>query len=320
MEGIPMSLKELLSKRKAELVTLAKKFRLRGVFQLPKETLAKRLAAVSAQAERSKSTQPRKRARGMRSVSQRKSSLATMANQLADAKPGGTSSGSKKARPTSSLAKPSRPAGSSATRAVPPRVTTPVASVPPALVVSHRYEMPETQRQKFIPEDLGELPESYGTGKLFLTARDPYWLYSYWDFTRDQMHNFRMQARNGTVHLRVCDVTGVNFNGYNAPIAQELALDPNARDWYVHLGQAGRNCVAQLGFYEPNGNFRVVATSRVARTPSDHVSGDTRARFVTIPFEIPFVQLKEMVRQFLREGGELADVLAQLQEEGYPFP
>jgi hypothetical protein len=27
-----------------------------------------------------------------------------------------------------------------------------------------------------------------------------------------------------------------------------------------------------------------------------------------------------MIRQFLREGGQLADVLAQLQEEGFPFP
>ena len=29
----------------------------------------------------------------------------------------------------------------------------------------------------------GELPESYGTKKLFLTARDPHWLYANWDLT-----------------------------------------------------------------------------------------------------------------------------------------
>ncbi|MGB8165904.1 MAG: hypothetical protein WCF18_00325, partial [Chthoniobacteraceae bacterium] len=31
-------------------------------------------------------------------------------------------------------------------------------------------------------EDLGELPASYQNDVLFLTARDPRWLFSYWDF------------------------------------------------------------------------------------------------------------------------------------------
>ena len=35
----------------------------------------------------------------------------------------------------------------------------------------------------------GELPESYGTKKLFLTARDPHWLYAHWDLTREQQND-----------------------------------------------------------------------------------------------------------------------------------
>ncbi len=31
-------------------------------------------------------------------------------------------------------------------------------------------------------EDLGELPASYYEDTLFLVARDPRWLFSYWDF------------------------------------------------------------------------------------------------------------------------------------------
>src|SRR5271165_3275538 len=30
-------------------------------------------------------------------------------------------------------------------------------------------------------EDLGELPQSYGDDTLFLIARDPHWMFSYWD-------------------------------------------------------------------------------------------------------------------------------------------
>src|SRR5205823_14954280 len=33
----------------------------------------------------------------------------------------------------------------------------------------------------------GELPESYGTKRLLLAARDPRWLYAHWDLTREQL-------------------------------------------------------------------------------------------------------------------------------------
>jgi len=314
-----MSLKELLSKPKAELVTLAKKFRLRGVFQLSKDALAKRIATI---AETRKKSEPapatRKRTRGVRSVSQRRSRMAGLVAKVVPRRAAAEKPETKKTERVAS--RPRHAVSPAEPMEAPKREVAPPEPVKPELIVSHRFETPETAKQRFVEENLGELPESYATGKLFLTARDPYWMYAYWDFGREQMHDLRMQARNGTVYLRVCDVTDINFNGHNAPVPQEIALDPTARDWYIHIGQAGRNYVAQLGYYEPNGNFRVVSTSRVTRTPSDNISGDTRARFVTIPFEIPFVQLKEMIRQFLREGGQLADVLAQLQEEGFPFP
>ncbi len=36
-------------------------------------------------------------------------------------------------------------------------------------------------------ENLGDLPEAYGTKKLLLIARDPHWLYAHWDFTNEQL-------------------------------------------------------------------------------------------------------------------------------------
>ncbi|MSR64608.1 MAG: DUF4912 domain-containing protein [Verrucomicrobiae bacterium] len=315
-----MSLKDLLSKPKAELVTLAKKLKLRGVFQLPKDALAKRIVTAAETEKPVRSGTAKKRTRGVRSVSQRRSRLAALMEKIKPT-PSGISATRKK-RVATAPAKPARAVKPAEPMTAPKRATKPepVEQAKPDLVVSHRYEVPGAAKQTFIEENLGELPDSYATGRLFLSARDPHWMYSYWDYGREQMHDFRMSARNGTVYLRVCDVTDINFNGHNAPVAQEIALDPNAREWYIHVAKASRNWVAQLGFYEPNGNFRVVSTSRVTHTPSDSVSNDTRARFVTIPFEIPFEHLKEMIRQYLREGGQLADVLAQLQEEDFPFP
>src|SRR5690242_6325429 len=35
-------------------------------------------------------------------------------------------------------------------------------------------------------EYLGELPETYGTKSLYLVARDPHFLYAYWDWSWEQ--------------------------------------------------------------------------------------------------------------------------------------
>lgn len=319
-----MSIKEILSKRKAELITLAKKLKLRGVFQLPKEDLAKRIAAASAQSKKSNSpAKPRKRSRGVRFLSQRRKRFGEQMRSAPGAKPHSARIDSAAGSKAAGRGLKARPAEEMEEMEAPKRATQPAEpqeASAPTTMASHRFEMPEATQQKFVPEDLGELPLSYATGKMFLTARDPYWLYAYWDFGFEQMHDFRTQARDGTLYLRLYDVTDLHFNGHNAPISQEIALAPDAREWYIHINKPGRDHIAQLGFYEPNGNFRVVSTSRATRTPSDTVSADTRARFVTIPIEIPFHQLVEMVRQYLDQGGQLADVLAQLQEEGYPFP
>ena len=49
----------------------------------------------------------------------------------------------------------------------------------------------------------GELPESYGTKKLFLTARDPHWLYAHWDLTREQQNELNAESTDGHLILRI---------------------------------------------------------------------------------------------------------------------
>src|SRR5882672_8296561 len=36
----------------------------------------------------------------------------------------------------------------------------------------------------------GELPESYGTQQVLVTARDPHWLYVHWDLSREQLRDY----------------------------------------------------------------------------------------------------------------------------------
>lgn len=49
----------------------------------------------------------------------------------------------------------------------------------------------------------GELPESYGTKKLFLTARDPHWLYAHWDLSNAQQKELNGESADGHLILRI---------------------------------------------------------------------------------------------------------------------
>src|ERR1051325_5718195 len=70
---------------------------------------------------------------------------------------------------------------------------------------------------------LSDLPHSYGTQKLLLTARDPHWLYAHWDLTEEQQHEHAAHAKDGQLKLRVH-----RENGAEHPIA-EVNVHPDAR-------------------------------------------------------------------------------------------
>ncbi len=56
------------------------------------------------------------------------------------------------------------------------------------------------------------------------------------------------------------------------------------------------------------------------RTPRDTLSPNTDARFVTIPFHVPFRELYDLIASMVQPGEELVDILARLQQNNHPFP
>jgi uncharacterized protein len=160
-------------------------------------------------------------------------------------------------------------------------------------------------------DNLGELPESYGTGRLFFAARDPYWIYSYWDYSWQQLDDMRRAARYGELKLRV-------FSGPS--LKQEVTLNPASRNWFIKVDHSNCDYHAEFGYYDHQGNFQITSRSRPTRTPADQVSPNTQARFVTIPFHLSFHDLYAMVRAYFKDGEELADVLHRLQASGFRFP
>ncbi|SDU23051.1 hypothetical protein SAMN05444156_2741 [Verrucomicrobium sp. GAS474] len=160
-------------------------------------------------------------------------------------------------------------------------------------------------------EHLGELPESYGTKKVYLVARDPYFLFAYWDLTGDQFRDLAHQASDGKVFLVLLSENGNRV--------QQIEIGPWAKHWYLHTHNPGATYYAELGFFR-DGKFEVVSRSGKTKTPRDTVSPNTKGRFVTLPFHIPFRNLLEMIRAHMNPGEELVETLGRLQEEGFTFP
>ncbi|HTD67933.1 MAG TPA: DUF4912 domain-containing protein [Candidatus Limnocylindria bacterium] len=157
-----------------------------------------------------------------------------------------------------------------------------------------------------------ELPEAYGTQRLLLVARDPHWLYAHWDLTGEQLRTHNTASRDKHLIVRVFrdQLTG--------ELVVEQHVHPESRNWFLHVGRGGAKYVAQLGYYNRGGAWNTVATSTATFTPPDVLSDDTSVRFETIPIEVPFKKLLELVKGAVAEHRTLVQVIQELRTAGYP--
>jgi hypothetical protein len=291
---------DLLTRTKTELLKVAHRLGLRGVSALNKPELA-------AQIRRAQQRRSIKTIRQLPCVAVGARKLANdLKRRAIRSRPKATT-----ARTAAKAAKLPKAVAMPATKWEP--MVTPAAAKE---LGAHKFDVapkPVARKQVFVEENLGDLPEAYGTGRLFLVSRDPHWLYAYWDLSWQQMADARSQAVDGRLVLRV-------FEKNHAQPIQELTLQHESRNWYIHVGKAATTHSAQLGYWKRGGGFHVIGQSRETTTPSDAVSPDATARFVTIPLEFPFSELMNLIRRHVRKGERLADALHRLELSGFPFP
>jgi hypothetical protein len=158
----------------------------------------------------------------------------------------------------------------------------------------------------------GELPESYGTKKLFLTARDPHWLYANWDLTPAQQKELNTASTDGHLVLRIY---AGKIEGHPA---YEIHVHPESRHWFAHVERAGHSYAAELGYYSALGKWTRVAGSSGTLTPPDAASTENEAEFATIPFEFPFAKLMQIIEEAVRDNLPLAVAIEELRRHGHP--
>ncbi|HXB58161.1 MAG TPA: DUF4912 domain-containing protein [Candidatus Acidoferrales bacterium] len=175
-----------------------------------------------------------------------------------------------------------------------------------------KYELgPSPVSQKFTEAET-DLPEAYGTKKLFVTARDPHWLYANWDLTQEQQSKLNARSAEGHLILRVY------LNKIEGHPIYEIHVHPESRHWFAHVERAGQPYAAELGYYSAVGRWTRVASSSATVTPPDSVSENGSAEFATIPFEFPFAKLMEIVKAAVRENRPLAQAVEELRRAGHP--
>jgi uncharacterized protein len=206
-----------------------------------------------------------------------------------------------------------RPSKSSKAPSIPPILLEGDHPAPPAVSgPGEKFVLgPEPPAEEFVAES-ARLPEAYGTKKLFLSARDPHWLYAQWDLTRTQQLQYNKHSVDKHLRLRV-------YRGAVAgqPVS-ELHVHPESRHWFAHVECAGTKYAAELGFYQANRQWVGIASSNSVTTPPDSAAAAGPARFATIPPDLPLPRLLELLKQAMCEQTPLALALKELRAAGYP--
>ncbi len=165
---------------------------------------------------------------------------------------------------------------------------------------------PATPAAHFAAE-AAHLPEAYGTGRLYVTPRDPHWLYAHWDITPQQQ--FRHNARSVDRHL----ILRIHEGAVRERLVAEIHVHPESRHWFAHVERAETVYVTELGYYQTGRRWKSLATSAPTKTPADHISSDATVEFATIPLELSFETMLALLKEGTREKLPLARAIEQLR-------
>ena len=213
--------------------------------------------------------------------------------------------------PKTPAAKSPRPPAARRKLAVPPILLEgDVPSAPRPSGPGQRYAL-GTAEGELAGGQEADLPESYGTERLLVVARDPHWLYAHWDMTAEQLRRHNAASRDGHLVVRVFQ----NQPGGKPVIEQHV--HPESRNWFLHVPRGGARYVAQLGYHNRGGHWVTLATSAATFTPPDVLSEDTSVRFETIPVDVPFRKLVELVKEAVAEHVPLLEAIQELRAEGH---
>jgi hypothetical protein len=164
----------------------------------------------------------------------------------------------------------------------------------------------------------GELPEAYGTGRLFLTARDPRCLYAHWDLTAQQQQRYVDLSTDHYLLLRI------HQEDLGGRLVAEIRIGPDSRHSFIHVAVPAAKYLADLGFFSHDGAWKSIATSDTVAAPVDTIAEKELLRFATLTLPTATPARAEALPVATTSPGSTSDRTPQVQNitpvSGLPFP
>lgn len=113
-------------------------------------------------------------------------------------------------------------------------------------------------------QPMPELPAHYGEDRITVMARDPWWLFTYWEVRPSSRKGAerRLKDPNGRIALRVYEINGETFSKKNIVKYEDfLVNDQSAGSWYVNVWNEGALYVVEVGVLGSEGRFEPIVRS-----------------------------------------------------------
>ncbi len=131
-------------------------------------------------------------------------------------------------------------------------------------------------REKKFQPILEDLPLSYNQTRLVLMVRDPFWVYAYWDISKEKEKEIKLykQKYKGMVKsiLRVYDITHENMSRDVPKNYFDIDVPLEIGQWYIYLGNPDHKFTVDLGLINKNKNFYLITWSNTVTIPRNEPS------------------------------------------------
>lgn len=235
-----MKKQQIKEKTRAELLSLAAKLEVSGRHKMNRESLIAHIAKASKKTERNKKGKTRTKIKA--TSKPRKNGAKTV----------------KKVSARGPVPEPSQPADNS------------IGKHWQEEVEQAKFQLFSALRgsEALFPQ---ELPREYGETRIVVMVRDPYWAYAYWEIGPKKIDELREKIggnfnKTQTI-LRVYDITGIAFDGFNAHLFFDIEITGMMTNWYINLGTPDRTYCVDIGLKTPQGDFYLLARSNPVTTP-----------------------------------------------------
>src|SRR5258708_29999519 len=137
-------------------------------------------------------------------------------------------------------------------------------------VGSSKYDVgvPTKDLSNKVPRDL---PGGYGKDRIVVMVRDPYWLHSYWELTRNAIQRaeaaLRQAWHTARPILRVLDVSSHDTTSTSESTIRDIDIHGGFRHWYIDFQNPPRSYPVDIGYLSPAAPFSSFARSNPSSPP-----------------------------------------------------